>query len=117
MPSCWILDYRIPTASRPSTACSASPRGVPIIVLTGLNDESVALKAVQHGAQDFLVKGEFDSSQLKRSVRYAVERKRVFSALGDSGILLDGVLNSSRDAIMALEAVRNDNGAVEDFRW
>ncbi|MFN3077815.1 MAG: PAS domain S-box protein, partial [Alphaproteobacteria bacterium] len=95
-----------------------------VIVLTGLDDESVALRAVQHGAQDFLIKGEFDSGQLKRSVRYAVERKRVFAELGASGVLLDGVLNSTRDAVMALEAVHADpeehtseSGNIIDFRW
>jgi len=114
-----LLDLGLPDSNGIETLDSLlrfAP-GVPVIVLTGLDDESVALKAVQHGAQDFLIKGEFDSSQLKRSVRYAVERKRVFSALGESGVLLDGVLNSSRDAVMALEAFRNENGTVQDFRW
>ncbi|MFB3916031.1 MAG: ATP-binding protein [Terriglobales bacterium] len=50
--------------------------GLPIVVLTGLDDESFALEAVRAGAQDYLVKGRFNSELLIRTVRYAVQRKR-----------------------------------------
>lgn len=49
---------------------------VPIIVLSSLDDEKLALRAVQEGAQDYLVKGEINSFLLARSIRYAIERKR-----------------------------------------
>jgi FixJ family two-component response regulator len=49
---------------------------VPIIVLTGLDDDAVGVQTVQLGAQDYLVKGHFDGSLLVRSLRYAIERKR-----------------------------------------
>jgi signal transduction histidine kinase len=48
----------------------------PVIVLTGLGDDRVALRAVQDGAQDYLVKGQFDGRTLLKSVRYAIERHR-----------------------------------------
>jgi len=50
---------------------------VPIVVLTGLDDESAALAAVHAGAQDYLVKGQVESGVLTRSIRYACERKRL----------------------------------------
>ncbi len=49
---------------------------VPIIVLSGLDDESLALQAVRQGAQDYLAKGEVTGYFLFRSIRYAIERKR-----------------------------------------
>jgi DNA-binding NtrC family response regulator len=54
---------------------------VPVIVLTGLDDENVALIAVQSGAQDYLVKGQIDTSQLVRSIRYAMERQKLITEL------------------------------------
>ena len=50
--------------------------GVPVVVLTGYNDEFLAVKAVQEGAEDYLVKGSVDSNLLARSLRYAIERFR-----------------------------------------
>ena len=49
---------------------------VPIVVLTGLDDETAAVKAVQTGAQDYLVKGQVDDNLLVRSIRYAIERTK-----------------------------------------
>jgi diguanylate cyclase (GGDEF)-like protein len=54
---------------------AAAPE-VPVVVLSGLHDEQVALHAVQAGAQDYLMKGEVESSTLARAMRYAVERQR-----------------------------------------
>ena len=49
---------------------------IPVIVLTGLNDETTAINAVKMGAQDYLVKDKVESELLIRSIRYAIERKR-----------------------------------------
>ena len=50
---------------------------IPIIVLTGQEDEAMAVEAVKQGAQDYLVKGLVDGKQLVRSIQYALERKRM----------------------------------------
>jgi light-regulated signal transduction histidine kinase (bacteriophytochrome) len=54
----------------------ARAHGTAIIVLTGLGDEALALKIVQDGAQDYLVKGQSDGPMLARAIRYGIERKQ-----------------------------------------
>ncbi len=54
---------------------------IPLIVLTGMSDEGLALKAVQRGAQDYLVKGKVDGELLLRSMRYAIERHKMIAQL------------------------------------
>jgi signal transduction histidine kinase/CheY-like chemotaxis protein len=49
---------------------------VPIVILTGLNDEDAALKAVEQGAQDYLIKGQANGELLTRALRYAIQRHR-----------------------------------------
>jgi len=53
----------------------------PIVILSGLEDESLATIAVKKGAQDYLVKGDFDSNLLVRSIRYAIERSKIIQLL------------------------------------
>jgi two-component system cell cycle response regulator len=50
---------------------------MPLLVLTALNDEGLAVQSLQEGAQDYLVKAKFDSGSLWRALRYAMERQRV----------------------------------------
>lgn len=59
---------------------------VPIVVLTGLDDENLALTAMQQGAQDYLIKGRVDSALLLRSIRYAIERERAEAQLRQTKI-------------------------------
>jgi CheY-like chemotaxis protein len=64
---------------------------VPIVVLTGLDDEAVGQRAVSEGAQDFLVKGQVDRRVLDRSLRYAIERKRAERALARLAAIMSGL--------------------------
>lgn len=53
----------------------------PVVILTGLDDEELAMKAMNQGAQDFLLKGESGMAVLPHSIRYAIERQKVESEL------------------------------------
>jgi diguanylate cyclase (GGDEF)-like protein len=54
---------------------------IPIIVMTGHDDDDVAVEAVQKGAQDFLTKGKVDGGLLQRAIRYAIERNKLLTDL------------------------------------
>jgi len=73
-----LLDLSLPDSLGLETFAKvfAHSPAVPIIVLTGTDDATVALKAVQGGAQDYLVKGKLDRELLVRSMQYSIERKR-----------------------------------------
>ena len=73
-----LLDLSLPDAQGLpvlSEILSAAP-AIPIIVLSGYDDEELCLQAVQAGAQDYLVKGQGDGHLLVRAIRYAIERKQ-----------------------------------------
>ncbi len=81
-----LLDFSLPDSRGLETfraVYSSSPR-VPVIVLTSLEDDAVAVQAVAEGAQDYLVKRQLDGTLLSRSIRYAIERNRADEALRDS---------------------------------
>jgi diguanylate cyclase (GGDEF)-like protein len=75
---CVLLDLMLPDSAGLETVRGVRTRApqAPIVVLSGEDDESIALRAVHLGAQDYLVKGRADGYQLCRAVRYAIERKR-----------------------------------------
>jgi len=73
-----LVDLSLPDCSGIETCVQVHDRapGVPLIVLTGLDDEETALEAMKVGAQDYLVKGQIGGGMLPRSIRYAIERQR-----------------------------------------
>jgi diguanylate cyclase (GGDEF)-like protein len=90
---------------------------VPIVVLTSLDDETVAVRTVQGGAQDYLVKGRVDEHLLIRSLRYAIERHRLLSALRSLSLIddLTGLYNRRGFADLGeqhLKLARRTNRAV-----
>ena len=78
-----LLDLGLPDAQGLGAvrrARAAAPR-IPLVVLTGLDDESLAGQALQEGAQDYLIKGQIETRSLQRAVRYAIERNVMEAAL------------------------------------
>ena len=76
-----LLDLSLPDSQGLETCMSLHAKfpDTPLIVLTGLDDEELALRALHQGAQDYLVKGKADSNLLMRSIRYGIERKKIES--------------------------------------
>ncbi|MEH1908513.1 hybrid sensor histidine kinase/response regulator [Nostoc sp.] len=81
-----LLDLSLPDSQGLETFVIAhhQAKATPIIVLTGLDDETLAIRAMQQGAQDYLVKGQVTGDLLVRSMRYAIERQRADDALRHS---------------------------------
>jgi PAS domain S-box-containing protein len=76
-----LLDLTLPDSDGLESfeAIHAAAPQIPIIVLTGLDDEVLAGNSMKGGAQDYLIKGQIDSKLLSRSIRYGIERKRILS--------------------------------------
>ena len=81
-----LLDLTLPDSTGFETfeRLREEDAGVPVIVLTGLDDEDLAVQMMQSGAQDYLIKGALDASLLRRSIRYAIERASADAALRQS---------------------------------
>ena len=74
-----LVELNLPDAQGLATLAAlheASP-GLPIVVLTTIGDEDVAITAIQQGAEDYLVKEAVHFALISRSIRYAIERKRI----------------------------------------
>ncbi len=89
--------------------CTRSP-DVPVVVLADAQQEAVALDAVARGAQDYLIRGRLDREALLRSIRYALEQRRVLGQLERStGLLqasqatLQNVIDSNADGLVVID--------------
>lgn len=104
-----FLDLDLPDSTGIHTflKLKSQERRVPIIVLTGFEDEGLAIEAVRSGAQDYLVKGQVDSRLLNHSIRYAIERKRVEQALRESEEMYRTLMKTSPDAVTVTDLEAN----------
>jgi serine phosphatase RsbU (regulator of sigma subunit) len=82
VPGCILLDLNLPDARGVEvvTRILAAAPGAPVVVLTGLAQESSGLAAVAAGAQDYLIKGQAAADAFGRAIRYATQRKNVEQA-------------------------------------
>jgi signal transduction histidine kinase len=95
-----LLDLSLPDAHGFDTVVrmrNAAPM-LPIVIMTGLDDQALAIEAMRKGAQDYLVKGRVDSAWLARAVRYAIERKRTETQINRQ-LQRQTVLNEINQAI------------------
>ncbi|WP_219638784.1 diguanylate cyclase [Cohnella sp. CFH 77786] len=107
-----LLDLSLPDSQGLETikALRDQAKVVPIVVLTGLDDEQTAIRAVQYGAQDYLIKGQVNGGTIMRAMRYAIERNRLQDKLYNLSIIdeLTGLYN--RRGIYSL--LENDAGTL-----
>ena len=85
----------------------AHVQGIPIIVLSGSDDETLAVRAVREGAQDYLVKGRIDAHSLVRSITYAIERHHVDERLQESEKHYKFLLESITDYTYCVKLEQN----------
>lgn len=85
-PDLIFLDLFLPDSDGLETfhVLSNSAASIPIIILSGLSDAEIAVKAIQAGAQDYLIKGEFDEKILEKTIVYSIERKKISERLNAS---------------------------------
>jgi len=78
-----LLDLSLPDSQGLATFARVfqPAPAVPILLLTGLEDETLAMQAIQAGAQDYLLKGQVTAPLLARAIRYAIERGRLIAEL------------------------------------
>ncbi len=101
-----LLDLSLPDSQGLNTLVSVTAQApaVPIVVLTGLDNEEVAVRALQEGAQDYLVKGQVEGTLLVRTIRYAIERKRAEAALRESEAHTRLIVDTALDAAITIDA-------------
>ncbi len=117
-----LLDLTLPDSMGLETFArthAAAPQ-VPIIVLSGRDDEALAIQTVHAGAQDYLVKGAVDARLLVRAMRYAIERKRTEEALAYERDLFHTLLDNLPDRIFFKDHksrfIRISRAVTEQFK-
>jgi PAS domain S-box-containing protein len=80
----------------------------PIIILSGFSDKAVALETISLGAQDYLLKGEFDEKDLAKSVQYSIERKKTLETLRENNERYELVNRATNDIIWEWDLVTNE---------
>jgi len=137
-----LLDLGLPDSQGLETLRKvyAQASEMPIVVLTGLNDEMVGVQAINEGAQDYLIKGQVDTQLLRRTIRYAIERKQaeererrlqvqlsVSNRLASLGLMVEGFAHEINNPLASVigfaqmlayedipENVREDVKTIED---
>jgi len=111
-----LIDLSLPDSVGLETfhRARAGAEAIPIIVLTGLDDDTVAAAAVNAGAQDFISKNRVQPDSLARAIRYAIERQRMLQQVRQMAVLdeLTG-LNNRRGFVLVCQhlcQVANRNG-------
>lgn len=101
-----LLDLNLPDSEGLNTynRFNAAAQRLPIVVITGIGDDELALAAMREGAQDYLLKNEFDAKSLHRAIRYTLERKRAEEALRRSEKFFRFIAENVSDLIAVIDS-------------
>lgn len=112
-----LLDLGLPDSQGLETfdkACVQAP-DIPIVLLTGLDDDDMSIRAMQAGAQDYLIKGQIESNLLLRTIRYAIERQKLILDLRQktndllySEARFHNMIENNADSVIIVD----DNGLI-----
>ena len=97
-----LLDLSLPDSQGAETLVRMheAAQGIPIVLVTGREDEELGLQLIQAGAQDYLVKGQTTAPLLARALKYAVERKRLEEELRKKTRFLQSVLDTMAEGVV-----------------
>ncbi|MEF2143831.1 MAG: response regulator, partial [Desulfovibrionaceae bacterium] len=100
-----LLDLGLPDSQGLETlrAVIAADISLPVVVLTGFDDDATGKEAIREGAQDYLIKGKTDEASLLRAIRYALERKLAFMERHEAMAELSAVYESAPAAMMIFD--------------
>ncbi len=114
-----LTDMNLPDSAGKETflRLRAAAPGLPIVVLTGAEDEQLGLEAVRLGLQDYLAKSSADGPQIARAIRYAVERGRAREALRQSEARYRTLFESMTEGFVQYEIVFDEHRQPGDFRY
>lgn len=110
VPDIILIDLGLPDSQGRDTFKLIQPfsKYIPVVVLTGLNDDDLGKYAITKGAQDYLVKNEINTSLIKRAIIYAIERKKAELALIESNVTRDKLFSIiSHDLRGPISGIRN----------
>ncbi len=100
-----LTDLTLPDSSYPETFEQVVKKfpDTPIIVLTGTSEVAIAINTIKHGAQDYLVKGEFNQKMLEKAIHYAIERNRILDRIFIEKQNLRAIVNNTTDIIWSVD--------------
>lgn len=104
-----FLDFYLPDSSgmESYTVLAKENSKIPVIILSGLSDTELSLKAIALGAQDFLIKGDFTDQTLEKAVRYSIERKKNLEIIEQNNERYNSISKATNDIIWDWNLITN----------